>query len=139
MKKVTNILASFAILAIVAIFAISFQSSKGEKAVRWPFGDVNEVTVTVDDTIAATGLVKGFNYIDLNTDTNIVFNATVTENELGDFLYVEATESGVDADTITWGTGIEGALTILPSDKTVAVTFIFSGTEFQQISNNQID
>lgn len=110
--------------------------------VRWPFGDVNDITVVVDDTIdIGADLKEGFNYIDLDTDTNILLTATSLRSsmEVGELLLIEATESGYDADTITYGTGITGLADPIPSGKTRIITFCYNGTTFQKVASTQID
>lgn len=127
-------------LLIIALFGLFVLNANSQ--VRWPFGAANEITVTVNDTIeVGTNLSRGINYIDMSTDTNIVLNATTidTEVKIGDLLILEATEAGVDADTINYGTNITGLYDAIPSDKTRIITFIYNGSKFVKVSTTQID
>lgn len=127
------------ILILSVIFALYISA---DAQVRWPFGNANSITVTSDDTIdISASLQRGLNYIDFNTDTNIVFQVSSMPSSLkiGDYLIIEATEAGVDADTLTYGTGITGAADAIPSDKTRVVKFVFNGTAWVKESSTQID
>lgn len=126
------------ILSLI-LFVASFDANA---QIRWPFGSPNEITVTSDDTIdIGSSVQRGLNYINFDTDTNIVFEATSLSSSLGvgELLFIEATENGVDADTLTYGTGMTGLLDPIPSGKTRVVTFIFNGTAWVKQSSEQID
>ncbi len=110
--------------------------------IRYPFGAADVVTVTSDDTIdISDDIFDNLTYIDLDTDTNMVINATNLNSKLrtGALLVFEATESGFDADTITWGTGLTGAATAIPSGKTTFIQFFYNGTAFKKITQTQTD
>jgi hypothetical protein len=125
------------LLGLLFVFIMS-----GKTQILWPFGAADVVTVTVSDTIdISDDIYDNMTYIDLDTDTNMIVSATNLSTQLrrGAQIVFEATESGVDADTIEWGTGLTGADTPVPNGKTVFIWFFYNGTAFKKICEQQTD
>jgi len=110
--------------------------------IRWPFGNVNEITGGTNDTLdISSELTRGLNYYIITNDTTMLINVTTVDDswKKGDLLVIEATEGSTDADTVRYGTNITGVEDAIPEGKTRIAMFIWNAVAWVKLSTVQID
>ena len=135
MKTIYKVFIGIAVILILGSAALF-------DTLKWPGGAAYEPTYTSAAAVDISSLVVGgMTFIDADIDTNNTVNYTTASSELrtGDLLFFEFTESTGNADTITWGTNITGAVDAIPSGKTKVISFIWSGTAYLKLGSQQID
>ena len=109
--------------------------------IKYPFGAADTQALTATGAQALT-VNDRFTHIDgatVSATGNRTINLTIDEGvEVGAMIFIESTTDG--AETLTFGTGITGAVLTGVAGKTFGKLFVYNGTAFIEASTPvQID
>lgn len=129
------------LLILISLFVVIGLTANSQ--IKYPWGEPNTVSLTstnvVAKNIALASIYDNLTIYTVTCDTSVTINASTLNARLtkGSKMVFIITEATANADTITWGTNIEGLTTKTPSGKVAVVEFMYNGTTFYKVAETQ--